>query len=26
VLTAVADGQISAARHESYRRLLLNED
>jgi ribosome biogenesis GTPase len=26
VLAAVADGTISAARHDSYRRLLLNED
>jgi ribosome biogenesis GTPase len=26
VLAAVADGRISGARHESYRRLLLNED
>ena len=26
VLAAVADGRISAARHDSYRRLLLNED
>jgi ribosome biogenesis GTPase len=26
VLAAVAAGQISAARHDSYRRLLLNED
>lgn len=26
VLAAVASGQISAARHDSYRRLLLNED
>jgi ribosome biogenesis GTPase len=26
VLAAVADGRISAQRHESYRRLLLNED
>jgi ribosome biogenesis GTPase len=26
VLAAVATGQISTARHDSYRRLLLNED
>lgn len=26
VLAAVADGRISSARHDSYRRLLLNED
>jgi ribosome biogenesis GTPase / thiamine phosphate phosphatase len=26
VLAAVADGRISPARHDSYRRLLLNED
>jgi ribosome biogenesis GTPase len=26
VLAAVADGRIHAARHDSYRRLLLNED
>ena len=26
VLAAVADGRMSAARHDSYRRLLLNED
>ena len=26
VLAAVADGRISATRHDSYRRLLLNED
>ena len=26
VLAAVGAGEVSAARHESYRRLLLNED
>jgi ribosome biogenesis GTPase / thiamine phosphate phosphatase len=26
VLAAVADGRVSPARHDSYRRLLLNED
>jgi len=26
VLAAVAAGRISEARHDSYRRLLLNED
>jgi len=26
VLAAVADGRVSAERHDSYRRLLLNED
>jgi ribosome biogenesis GTPase len=26
IRTAVADGRISEARHDSYRRMVLNED